>query len=58
RGALQAGGQDAPVSEIELELKQGSPASLYRVALDLNEIAELRIGHKSKSERGFALLHG
>lgn len=58
RGALRADGLDAPVSEIELELKEGAPASLYRVALDLNEIAELRIGHKSKSERGFALLHG
>lgn len=58
RGALQADGRDAPVSEIELELKTGAPASLYRIALDLNEIAELRIGHKSKSERGFALLHG
>ena len=58
RGALQADGHDAAVSEIELELKQGTPASLYRIALDLNEVAELRIGHKSKSERGFALLHG
>jgi inorganic triphosphatase YgiF len=57
RGALQAGGHDAPVCEVELELKEGTPASLYRIALDLNEIAELRIGHKSKSERGFALLH-
>lgn len=56
RGALRADGRDAPVSEIELELKEGAPASLYRVALDLNEIAVLRVGYKSKSERGFALL--
>ncbi len=56
RGALRAEGRDAPVSEIELELKEGTPSSLYRVALDLNEIAELHIGYKSKSERGFALL--
>lgn len=56
KGALRAEGRDAPVSEIELELKEGTPASLYRVALDLNEIAALRVGYRSKSERGFALL--
>lgn len=55
-GALKANGRDEQVSEIELELKEGSPASLYRLALDLNEIADLRIGTKSKSERGFALI--
>ncbi len=55
-GALQANGGEAPVSEIELELKEGAPASLYRIALDLNEIANLRVGTRSKSERGFALL--
>ncbi|ABS62852.1 CHAD domain containing protein [Parvibaculum lavamentivorans DS-1] len=55
-GALQANGGEAQVSEIELELKAGSPASLYRIALDLNEVADLRVGTKSKSERGFALL--
>ncbi|MFN4353878.1 CHAD domain-containing protein [Parvibaculum sp.] len=55
-GALKANGCDEKVSEIELELKQGSPASLYRLALDLNEVADLRIGTKSKSERGFALI--
>lgn len=55
-GAIKANGRDEKVSEIELELKEGSPASLYRLALDLNEIADLRIGTKSKSERGFALI--
>ncbi|MCF8470004.1 MAG: CYTH and CHAD domain-containing protein [Parvibaculum sp.] len=56
RGALRADGGETSVSEIELELKEGTPASLYRVALDLSEIVDLRIGYKSKSERGFALL--
>lgn len=55
-GALKAGGRDAKVSEIELELKEGNPASLYRLALELAECADLRIGMKSKSERGFALI--
>ena len=58
KGALRAGKtRELPVSEIELELKEGSPESLYRLALDLNDIAALRVGFESKSERGFALLH-
>lgn len=57
KGALRAGkAKEIPVSEIELELKEGSPESLYRLALDLNDIAALRVGFESKSERGFALL--
>lgn len=56
RGALRAKGGEARVSEIELELKQGTAAGLYRVALDLNEIVDLHVGFTSKSERGFALL--
>ena len=57
KGALRAGAAgEIPVSEIELELKEGSPESLYRLALDLSDIANLRVGFESKSERGFALL--
>ncbi|MEX0840033.1 MAG: CYTH and CHAD domain-containing protein [Parvibaculum sp.] len=57
KGALRAGAaKEIAVSEIELELKEGSPESLYRLALDLNDIATLRVGFESKSERGFALL--
>jgi len=57
KGALRAGTtKEIPVSEIELELKQGSPESLYRLALDLSDIATLRVGFRSKSERGFDLL--
>lgn len=56
RGALRAEGGEARVSEIELELKKGTPASLYRIALDLSETMELHVGFRSKSERGFALL--
>lgn len=57
KGALRAGAaKELAVSEIELELKEGSPESLYRLALDLSDIATLRVGFESKSERGFALL--
>ena len=44
-----------PISEIELELKRGSPAALYDVALDLLAVAPVRLERRSKAERGFAL---
>jgi inorganic triphosphatase YgiF len=45
-----------PFSEIELELKSGDRAALYEVALQLLEVAPLRIETRSKSERGYALV--
>lgn len=54
-GRIQANGKDTPVSEIELELKKGQPASLYRLALDLAKLAPLRVNQISKAERGYAL---
>jgi inorganic triphosphatase YgiF len=44
-----------PVSEIELELKQGQAASLFDVALALLQDVPLRLGHMSKAERGYRL---
>jgi hypothetical protein len=45
-----------PVSEIELELKSGERAALYEVALQLLDVAPLRIETRSKSERGYTLV--
>ncbi len=47
-----------PISEIELELKSGDPAAVYDLALELLEIASLRIDLHSKSERGYRLVQG
>jgi triphosphatase len=52
------GGRVEPISEIELELKGGSPAALYDLALKLLETAPLRIDIRSKSERGYHLVEG
>jgi inorganic triphosphatase YgiF len=46
----------APISEIELELKNGDPGLLFDVALQLLEAAPIRIEMRSKSERGYRLL--
>jgi len=50
-----AGGGSEPISEIELELKKGDTAALYDVALQLLDVASLRIEPRSKSERGYRL---
>jgi triphosphatase len=59
-GEIRALDRDAaePISEIELELKNGSPAVLYDVALRLLEAVPLRIETRSKAERGYDLVDG
>ena len=59
-GADGADGADGtarsvPVSEIELELKQGQASSLFDVALALLQDVPLQLGHMSKAERGYRL---
>ncbi len=55
QGYIEAGERKAPISEIELELKQGRPSALYELALGLAETAPLRPSLASKAERGNAL---
>ena len=59
QGVIEHGADGAarsvPVSEIELELKQGQAASLFDVALALLQDVPLRLGHMSKAERGYRL---
>jgi triphosphatase len=49
-------GAAAPISEIELELKKGDPGLLFDMALQLLEVAPIRIEMRSKAERGYRLL--
>jgi inorganic triphosphatase YgiF len=58
RGTIRANGLEIPISELELELKRGEPADLYRLALTLADIVPLRVGMRSKAERGRALAKG
>ena len=57
RGRVYVPCRDAsePVSEVELELKSGTAAALYDVALDLLAVAPVRLERRSKSERGYRL---
>jgi inorganic triphosphatase YgiF len=54
-GVVKAGERTAPISEIEIELKRGSPAALYDLAMLLTEHATVRPATRSKVERGFEL---
>ncbi len=54
-GVIEVGTQREPVSEIELELKQGQAAALYQFGLGLMDVLQLRLGPQSKSDRGYAL---
>ena len=55
-GEVRAGEARAELCEIELELRAGPVAPLYRFAADLAQRHDLRYGAESKAERGFALL--
>jgi triphosphatase len=55
QGELRHGDQHEPISEIELELKSGTPEALFDLALQLQEQVPLRVGNLSKSARGYAL---
>jgi triphosphatase len=54
-GVITAGERTLPVNEIELELKSGSTAAIYEIALRLAEHGPLRPSVHAKSARGFDL---
>lgn len=55
-GEIRAGQSSCPISELELELKSGSPQQLFKLALSLLDIVPLGVEHTSKAEYGY-LLH-
>jgi triphosphatase len=55
-GEIAAGAETETVSELELELRAGTLAPVYRLALDLQATVPLTIAPESKAERGFRLL--
>ena len=57
-GRFKVGQAEAPICEIELELKRGRPRDLIRLARDLGATVPLRLDVASKAARGFALYRG
>lgn len=57
-GLVRAGDSTRAICEVELELEAGPPAPLFRLAAELAGRAALRLGVRSKAERGYELLTG
>ena len=58
QGSIVAGEAKEDIRELELELREGTPASLYRLALELNSAIPFDIEVESKAARGFRLKEG
>jgi inorganic triphosphatase YgiF len=58
QGFIIAGECREPVDELELELREGDPAELYRLAIKLHEDLPLTIASESKAARGYRLRTG
>jgi len=57
-GEIRAGDRSEALCEVELELGDGSPQALFDFARCLNEEVPLRLGVRSKAERGYGLVEG
>jgi len=58
RGYIRAGRAREPISEIELELKSGTPGDLMHIAEQMVQSLPATYGARPKQERGYALVAG
>jgi inorganic triphosphatase YgiF len=58
KGTIAAGRRSSPVREVELELKRGDAAELFKVARTLARQVPAQLTVTSKPERGYALIAG
>jgi inorganic triphosphatase YgiF len=58
RGRIKARRRTRPIAELELELKSGLVADLFRLARDLERKTAAELDLHSKSERGYRLVSG
>jgi triphosphatase len=56
QGHVRAGRNSTPLSEVELELKNGSVADLFKAARMVTELVPARLALRSKSEQGYNLI--
>jgi triphosphatase len=55
-GNVEADRQSSPLCEVELELKRGQAADLFKLAKTLAEEVPVQLAVKSKADRGYALI--
>ena len=58
KGTIAAGRRSSPICEVELELKRGDAAELFKVARKLAQQVPAQLTVISKPERGYALIVG
>jgi inorganic triphosphatase YgiF len=58
KGKVAAGRHSTPLCEVELELKRGESAELFKLARALAEEVPVQLAVKSKAEQGYALVAG
>jgi inorganic triphosphatase YgiF len=56
KGEIIGSDKTLPVTEIELELKRGHVAEVFKLARDIGAVVPVEIEVKSKSERGYELV--
>jgi triphosphatase len=56
QGHVRVGRNATPLAEVELELKNGSVADLFRAARTVAELVPAKLAVKTKSEQGYALV--
>jgi triphosphatase len=56
KGTVEAGGKSSPLCEVELELKHGQAADLFKLAKILADEVPVQLAVKSKADRGYALI--
>jgi len=57
QGIIRCGESESAISEVEIELREGSPAAVFDMASSLVEHIALRPETRSKAERGYRLFH-
>lgn len=58
RGSIRSADRREPICEAELELKAGPPGAVYALALALHKALPFALEHRTKAERGYALVDG
>jgi triphosphatase len=56
KGTVEAGRKSTPLCEVEVELKEGQPSDVFRLAKMLAQEIPVQLAVKSKADRGYALL--
>ena len=58
QGHVRAGRNATPLAEVELELKSGSIADLFKAARMVTDLVPAKLALRSKSEQGYDLITG